>query len=339
MLCQGLFLKKIKINVGTFKKIFAISPVTVILIGKIQEEIVLKKMPAPSDNLQITRLHYPGNTVAPDWVRKLFGAPTACGWGRSGKIFLQGWERYYQELFEQTADDSCCDFIYAAQWSENAAARMWFGYSRSGKVGNFGNVLTLPEFRRRGIMKKLLEQCTADFFAGDALILLCSASAAAAPAYEQFGFKRVSKQNPSCMALMKPEVSSLEDLLQHAYGTPGNTVIRPGRRSDRFELDKLLLSEPRFNTPRNCRNVLVNFIPDYMTAFQRVKPGSSALSVIESATGYAAGYAYLERLLPDTSALVYTVHPDFAGCCDELFAHVIKSLDNEVGNIIYCRNY
>jgi len=286
--------------------------------------------------LELFVLRFPGCSGVPDWVKALFGAPDGSGWGASepsGRRYLKtdGWERYYHDMFSGASADECTDFLYAALVDGVPAGRMWFGYSNRTRCGNFGNVETFPEFRRRGIMREELQQMAADFGESNALFVSCGAADTAAPAYAEIGFKRILGPENHAMALVKPEAGSFAEILKKAYGNNRNAVIRAGKRGDRFELDKLLAYAPEIEFQRNReRNMFSQLIPDYMHAFQHVVPEHSALSVVESAAGFCAGFAYAEKCLPEITAVIFTVHPAFCRSLVPLLEHVTRQLDKHL---------
>lgn len=296
---------------------------------------VIEKRLKDGSRLQLLRLVFPGAAVYPEWVRNLFGAPEASGWGRDSGLNLCGWEKYYCDMFTGASGEECTDYLYALAVDGKPASRMWFGFSNRSGIGNFGNVVTFPEFRKRGLMSLALEACTADFAASKALLLACSAAPAAAQAYEAAGFQRIIDPESSPMALMKPGTGTFAEVLERAYGNSENASVRSGKRGDRFEIDKLLGYVPAIYRGKKPANLFCNWIPDYLHAFQRVRPGSSAISVIESASGFCAGYAYAERCLPEVTPLMFTVHPDFLRYLPRLFDHVLRGLP---GDVLACPN-
>jgi len=94
--------------------------------------------------LEIYRFVFPDETdEVPDWLYPfMIHELPSC------------WHVYYEQVLSKK-HPNCRDFLYAGMVNDVPCSRMWFGYSQKTLSGNFGNVMTLPEFRRRGIMLSL----------------------------------------------------------------------------------------------------------------------------------------------------------------------------------------
>ena len=200
------------------------------------------------------------------------------------------WFGYYRSLMDGK-NTGCRDFIYAGIVDGVPCSRMWFGYSQKTGSGNFGNVLTLPEFRRRGLMGKILECCIEDFYQTEAKFISCDAAAAAAPAYAASGFQRIVDPNKKPMALLAKKYASFAEITAEAYADTANAVVRPGEMADRFDCDKLLpyVPEVYFNRPT---------MPDYITSYFLLNQQTAERPVVlEAASGCCAGFRFQGKIM------------------------------------------
>lgn len=65
----------------------------------------------------------------------------------------------------------------------------WFG-CKNGRIGLLSSMYTLPEYRRRGIAKRLLTFIAEEARRRDCSLIQITASEMGVPLYEAFGFKR-----------------------------------------------------------------------------------------------------------------------------------------------------
>lgn len=227
--------------------------------------------------LEIDRFRFPEDAGrVPEWLHAF--APVRLG---------ERWQVYYQEVLAGEHPD-CRDFLYVGRVNGTPCSRMWFGYSLHSGCGNFGNVRTFEEFRRRGIMRKLLEQCVADFYGTDALFLSCGAAVTAAPAYAQAGFQRIFTEDKNPMVIVNRKERDFAAILRRAYGDTAGAAIRPGTPGDRFDCDKLLAYAPEVfeKIPTDPQ------IPDYLTLHCHEKRENRPIQVLETRSGFCAGYAW-----------------------------------------------
>lgn len=203
------------------------------------------------------------------------------------------WGSYYSDLWEGT-HDGCCDYLYVGCIGGVPCARMWFGFSLKTGSGNFGNVLTLPGYRRRGIMRVLLELCVADFHESGALFCSCDAEDSAAPAYAAYGFRKLFSETLHPMAIVAKTVPDFAAVVEKAYGRTGSAFVREGTFSDRFDCDKLLWYAPEVygKVQRHPE------FPDYLTLWPWASKNRVQIPVLETVSGFAAGFAFLRSGSP-----------------------------------------
>lgn len=68
-----------------------------------------------------------------------------------GKLDLAYWRIYVHNAFHGANLPEIRDYFYFAEVNGTVAARLWFAYAPGNDFGNFGNIFTLHEYRRRGI--------------------------------------------------------------------------------------------------------------------------------------------------------------------------------------------
>lgn len=245
--------------------------------------------------LQIVRAVFPeDNGIAPDWMLKLFQDDSP-----------ECWVQYYGDLF-QNGNPDCRDYLYAGLVDGIPCSRMWFGYSQRTRAGNFGNVMTHSEYRRQGIMRRILAFCADDFFSSDALFCSCDAAKTAAPAYASVGFKRIFDETKSPMAIVQKDALPFPMIAEKAYADPAGAFVREGTLCDRFDCDKLLAYVPAvYETPARGA--------DYLTCWRLVRLGEAKITVLEARSGFCAGYAC--RTGQGCTAVL---HPAFAAYRDLL---------------------
>ena len=200
------------------------------------------------------------------------------------------WQLYYDEVF-QNRTPGVRNFLYVGRANGTPCCRMWFAYNQTTGVGNFGNVLTLPEFRRRGIMREVLSVCVRDILNSEALFCSCAAAEAAAATYEQAGFRRIFSPEMPPMALMRESVApSFGEVTEEVYRDAAGATIRDGTLADRFDCDKLLCYALEV-----YRKIPVEGkAPSYLALWEEyVRFGRANIKVLVARSGFCAGYAYM----------------------------------------------
>lgn len=251
--------------------------------------------------LEIFRFEFPSDCGnVPDWLPPLFQ-----------QELPEYWHSYYQEIFRKPVDD-VISYCIAGIVDGVPCCRMWFAFSGKTGSGNFGNVLTLPQFRRRGIMKELLELLAADFARSGALFCSCDAASAAAPAYEKAGFTRIFPPGEPPMVLMRPGVGNFSELLEKAYGDTSGAIIRPGVFADRFDCDKLLMYAPEIYGKVSMPPEVSSYLSLW---YEHAAPGKCTVKVLESRSGFCAGFAF--SMTNGRSGII--LHPRFSRYEETLF--------------------
>ncbi len=139
----------------------------------------------------------------------------------------------------------CTDIYFVALDGDDCVSHLWNGWGKhADAVGNFGNFLTLEEYRGQGIGTKLLELWYADLQArpNQPIGLFCTSAPGAARMYAAYGMKPILKDaqyGPSYMPLGDSPTDFAE--LCRTYYQPSDALISmPASFEWRHEIDLLL---------------------------------------------------------------------------------------------------
>ncbi|HQL88326.1 MAG: GNAT family N-acetyltransferase [Lentisphaerae bacterium] len=268
--------------------------------------------------LRVTRFRPPGEYPLAMW-RYLMEA-FKCDDHRRNFIQHAYWRLDYRERLDGHYADYTEDNFYCAQVDDVYAASLWFGYSKRSGRGNFGNVYTMPAYRRRGLMTELLLPCVEDFAASPAKMLCCSSgNPYAVASYCKVGFRLIYGGEKGPLCLMKTdEAPNFLAAAEQAFAGKGIALLRPGHPGDQFDCDKFLFYAPSiYQGGRHVRRGPAAQTPDYRIALQEVLQGNGVQWVAENAAGTMVGYAHALRL-QDHGILDFTVHGDYIDAAPEL---------------------
>lgn len=245
---------------------------------------------------------------------------------RQEAIDINAWRLYSLDSLAGQYSSEIVDHFYFAMVDGIPAARLWFGFSRKTGHGNFGNVLTEPEWRRRGLMDQLLDCFSQDFAAEPATFLCCgSGTPYAIRSYRRHGFRMLYGGESGLMCLGKG------DFFKEAarcYPGPGAVTLRPGTIADQFECDRFLACIPVMqNLPGPGAD---SGIHNYRTAFQESLSGRACVMVAENGTGSAAGYAFA-AVTPCGDRLDLFLHPDYLPAGAELLRQTAAEFQSRFG--------
>ncbi len=141
--------------------------------------------------------------------------------------------------------DACTDTYFVAHESGACVSRLWYGWGKhADAIGNFGNFLTLEEYRGHGIGTRLLEMWYADLQGRDhlPLALFCTSAPKAALMYEKYGMRPINKgaaYGPSFMPLGNSP-DTFADFCEWYYQPSSYLVSRSASFAYRHEIDLLL---------------------------------------------------------------------------------------------------
>ena len=191
---------------------------------------------------------------------------------------------------------------------------------------NFGNVLTEPEWRQRGLLNRLLDCFIRDFTAEPVAFLCCgSDNPYAIRSYRRYGFYMLYGGESGLMCLGK------RDFFEEAarcYPGPGAVTIRPGTIADQFECDRFLACIPAMQSVRAPG--ADSGIRNYRTAFQECLSGRACVMVAENETGSDAGYAFA-AVTPGGDRLDLYLHPDYLPAGPELLRRTAAEFRRRFG--------
>lgn len=141
--------------------------------------------------------------------------------------------------------DACTDTYFVALDGDKCVSRLWNGWGKhEGAIGNFGNFLTLEEYRGQGIGTRLLEMWYEDLQSCDdkPLALFCTSAPKAALMYEKYGMRPIvagAAYGPSYMPL-GDSPDDFEAFCQNYYQPTDTLTAKPATFEWRHEIDLLL---------------------------------------------------------------------------------------------------
>ena len=139
----------------------------------------------------------------------------------------------------------CTDTYFVAHEDGACVSRLWYGWgTHTDAIGNFGNFLTLEEYRGQGIGTRLLEMWYADLQSRSdlPLALFCTSAPKAALMYEKYGMRPIAQDaayGPSYMPLGKSP-ARFADFCEAYYQPSSYLISRPASFAYRHEIDCLL---------------------------------------------------------------------------------------------------
>lgn len=274
-------------------------------------DTAMEKILPSGEKLRILRLITPEKT--PERIVRYLIASLGYDSYRQYVPELSYWRLYYREALAGNFADDVTDHLYLAEVNGELAARMWFAYSRRTLRGNFGNVFTEPEFRRRGLMSELLRICMADFTASPARMLCCaSGSEAAVRAYAERGFQLIYGGKTGPLAIVK-NGDFAEEAARVYDGDTVPSIIREGTVGDQFDCDKFLFyCDNVYRGNRHIRRGVAALLPDFRTVYQECLSGNGKVFVAENSRGAITGYAFAVNF-HDNGVLDFTCHGEYPG--------------------------
>lgn len=223
---------------------------------------------------------------------------------RNGRRDLSYWRIYFHDAFAGKNYPEVIDYFYCAEVNGEIAARMWFAYAPASNFGNFGNILTVPEFRRRGILRRLMPHFLKDFEESPAKCLACATGTPfAARTYMDYGLKLIYPGTTGSMALVKPEWGSFNELDARLFADAAPIRFRPGVLGDQFRIDKFLRYCRAFHEepPRSQ-------LMDYRCCMQETLNGNGRIAVAENAAGAPVGFAWT-GFFDGLQRMTFLLHP------------------------------
>ena len=122
-------------------------------------ELVADKVLATGETLRIW--HWKAPEEMPQRYFSYILASFA-GLGGLANFYGSGWASYIRATCEGKEYPAIKDHWFIADVDGISAGRLWFAYSPKTGRGNFGNIATEPNYRKRGILKELLKTFKAE---------------------------------------------------------------------------------------------------------------------------------------------------------------------------------
>ena len=223
---------------------------------------------------------------------------------------IGGWRAYFNDAMRGAYFPEVVDHCFFAEVDGECAGRMWFAYSARTRRGNFGHVMTEPQFQRCGIMTELLKYCMEEFYRSPAEMLCCaSGNPHAVASYLKVGFQLIygGKTGPLCLC----KKGSFLDAAQEAFRGNRIAEIRRGTIGDQFDCDKFLAYIPEIrNRAFPFRGGPSGAIPEFRLAFQEVLGCRGTVHVALNSRNECVGYAFA-AILHGLPLLDFTVHPGY----------------------------
>ena len=221
-----------------------------------------------------------------------------------------GWRTYFRDAMSGTYFPDVVDHWFFAEVDGECAGRIWFAYSKKSLRGNFGNVMTEPAFRNRGIMRELMKHCMDAIRRSPANMLCCIASKKITPVYLKYGFQLIHGGESGPLCFIKDGTFASE--AEQAFS--GNRImeIRPGEISDQFDCDKFLVYVPElWKREHPVQTGPAAFVSDFRLAFQESFAGNSVVYVALNERKVCCGYAFAVMLPSGMPVLDFVVHPAY----------------------------
>lgn len=223
---------------------------------------------------------------------------------RNSRRDLSYWRIYFHSAFAGRNYPEVVDYFYFAEVDGQIAARLWFAFAPANGFGNFGNILTLPEFRRRGILRRLMEAFVEDFKQCPARCVACATGTPfAARTYMDYGFRLLYPGTAGAMALVKGEYGSFHKMASVLFAEPSPVRMRPGVLGDQFRIDKFLRYIQAFHDEGPKSQLM-----DYRCCMQEVLGGNGSIAIFENAVGAAAGFAWAGNI-DSLHRMTFLLHP------------------------------
>ena len=271
------------------------------------------------EQLKVYRLITPSEKVVPKRVIQYMIASLGYDEYRKYVNDQNYWRLYYRTAFE---NKGAVDHLYLAEVNGEFAARVWFAYSRKSGFGNFGNVYTETEHRKKGLMSILMKHCTAGFESSDAKMLCCSTgNKIAAASYVKSGFHMIYGGETGPMCLLKKSCGNhFFEMAEKYYSDNKIVKVRPGTIDDQYDCDKILDKLPAMRENRPAPPPEAGcFVTEYRIAYQEMLSGNGKVLVAENSSGVCVGYSWKLKLYgKEVSHAV--LHPDCRDQIDLMFS-------------------
>ncbi len=243
-------------------------------------------------------------------------APVAHEWQEKLEFFIQesktdDWKLDIHHRIIGDYADNCVDsYILAVNEQSDIIGILWYGYSKQSGFGNFGHVFVAHNYRRQGILKKLMDCFDESFHNSSAKMLCCSATETAGICYLKYGFKFLFDQKSGPMAIVNRnehrDFSDYENELLEC----SSIQVRNATYADQFDVDKFLAytSDVYNQGYQSIRSFNDEFYVDFRQIQILVNQNKADIFVAVNHKNLIVGYAYI---LKEYGILGVTMHPKF----------------------------
>jgi len=238
--------------------------------------------------------------------------------GSKENYFAGGWVNYIVSTTSGAEYPEIKDHWFIAEVDGLCAGRLWFAYAPKTGRGNFGNIETEPNYRRRGILTELMKAYAKEAEKCSDMKMLCClvGKEYAADCYRKFGFETTDGSTKGAMCYCKNSNFNTESAM--AFAGKQITKIRPGTRSDQYDIDKFLLfqDEIRNSAFHNfCGSA--TWFAEFRLIYQEVVNDRGVVFVAENGQGTIVAYAY--ALITNCTPFInFVCHPEYLDDADEL---------------------
>ncbi|MBO7147562.1 MAG: GNAT family N-acetyltransferase [Lentisphaeria bacterium] len=291
-------------------------------------DILQEKQLVSGDILRI--IHWNASEKAPRKYADYIAASMGSDHPHNNLYNLNGWRAYFNDAMNGLYFPEIIDHWFIAEINGECAARVWFAYSNKSYRGNFGNVLTEPQFRKQGLMNELMHYCMEEIYRSPVRMLCCATgNRFAAATYIKSGFNLIygGETGPLCFLKNGDFLSEAKQV----YSGRKITEVRPGRISDQFDCDKFLAYTPEiYHRKLSFRTGPAAQVEDFRLAFQETLSSRAVVCTALNEKKECCGYAFA-LLMHGMPVLDFTVHPAYLEDAPELIRKTADSFKEKSG--------
>ncbi|NMA19294.1 MAG: GNAT family N-acetyltransferase [Lentisphaerae bacterium] len=249
--------------------------------------------------------------------------------GSKENYFAGGWVNYIASTTSGVEYPEIKDHWLIAEVDGVCAGRLWFAYAPKTGRGNFGNIATEPNYRRRGILTELMKVYAIEAEKCSDMKMLCCITGKeyAADCYRKFGFETTDGAKTGIMCYCKNSDFNTESAM--AFIGKEITKIRPGVRSDQYDIDKFLLFQDAIRK-KDCHNFCgyATWFAEFRLIYQEVVNDRGVVFVAENKQGTIVAYAYA-LITNCTPFFNFVCHPAYLDNADELLKQTAEAFHNK----------
>ena len=286
-----------------------------------------KKLPS-GETLRVLHWCPPGKVPRKyaDYVSASFGSDHP----HANFYTTNGWRSYLFDAMDGVYFPEVTDHWFFAEVDGECAGRVWFAWSGRSLRGNFGHVMTEPQYRRKGIMTELMTHCMAEIRRAPVRMLCCATgNKVAAASYVKSGFRLIYGGETGPLCFSKGE--SLFEESKKIFSGSRITEVRPGTIGDQFDCDKFLAYTPEmWKRPLPSQFGPAACVSDFRLALQESFGGRAVVYTALNEKRECCGYAFAV-MFPRMPVLDFVVHPAYMGDAAGLIRRTAESFREKFG--------